>query len=168
MLKATKQRSAGGDKGSQESKPLFPCSVPALLQGWDGGALACTGLSCTACRGAPEPGGVAPWLPVNPAQAPDPGSPCTVAPASSALSGPHQSPPHPGECHGIAGRRNTRVGGDLASPCTGPDWTLCLLRAQEGPHVVLPLQLDFRLSSLGKNLEPPRRCPGSNRSYWED
>lgn len=69
-----------------------------------------SGLGCTACREVSEPGGRAPGEPVTPIQGPDTGSPCTEVPVSSALSGPHQSPPPPGECRGTSGRENTELG----------------------------------------------------------
>lgn len=86
-------------------------------------------LGYIAFREALELGKTAPRESVIFTQASDPGLPCNGVPASSAPSGPHQSPPHPEECRGIAGKKNIRVRGDLASLCTGSDWTLSFPRA---------------------------------------
>lgn len=126
-------------------------------------------LGYIACREALELGKTAPRESVISTQASDPGSPCNGVPASSAPSGPHQSPPHPEECRGIAGKKNIRVRGTwlpYAQDQTGPSAFPAPGRGSKllRPYMTLLLQLDFR----NKHLEPTRRGPRSNLSCWED
>lgn len=152
MLKATEQVRAGGNKGPQVFKPLLPSSMTTLLWGWGAGPHSSSGLGCAICLEAPEPGGEDPGEPVTTTQGPAPGSPCTGVPASSALSGPRQSPPPLEECRGTAGRtKRVRGRSGLPEHRARLDFSLARawVRKPLRSYVALPLRLDFRLSLLG-------------------